>query len=108
MTDREALEASIEHWAKDYKKLRLFGGDEWFGFVFSGAACALCDHYLTRFDCGGCPLVDGGDVGCRINESPYCRAEDAHDLSDKPAFMAARAALLKRMKRALAKITKGK
>ncbi len=100
--DLKAIDATITHWREDYWKLRLFGGDQIFRDTFNRYTCKLCTHHSEI--CEWCPLKDmKANTCCR----PYERALYANARFDKRAFMAARAALLKRLYRARAKLRKG-
>lgn len=96
--DRQAIERTRKHWKEDYKKLILFGGDNPFFVVFNERTCALCLRH--RSVCGGCLLGNGSGACCK----PYWNARSATGTSNKPAFMAARAALDKRLGRALERL----
>jgi len=110
--DRQALVDSDRHWAEDYKKLVLFGGDEprW-GFVFGRFNCELCHRhhdftrtYYSYARCGRCALSEGVRGGCHTDATQYGRAKEAEFSNDKPAFMRARRNIRRRIQRAIAKL----
>lgn len=96
MTEKQAYIDTIKHWREDYKKLRLFGGEDTFHDVFNGGNCALC---LYTSGCAACSLRN-----CSRPDAPYSRACAADRAGDKPAFMSARSALLKCLERALERL----
>jgi hypothetical protein len=52
---RVALEASIEKWRKNFRHAEAghFGR-----ITISSAACPLCELYIHRAGCGGCPVAE--------------------------------------------------
>jgi len=112
--DRAALLATRKHWVEDYKKLELFGGDDSWAWVFTSDECPLCGRhlldkreYIHAAICGRCPLDrdhSKNDHGCGMTAAPWRRARKANRGHDKPSFMRARAALLKRVDRAIARV----
>jgi len=95
-----ALEKSIVHWQEDLLPPKDM--KHWQAPIHSDH-CALCWLYICRgrkynqwgTSCGLCPLQS-----CRMG-SQWDKACDAWVNNDRPGFMRARSALIKRMQRAL-------
>lgn len=118
LTDRLALELSIKKWAelpKYWDELtKLKRASDHYPV---GKNCALCvmNERRGQGGCKDCPLIEGimavefswneerFYIGCAEGSS-YRQAENAIDNDDKANFMAARKNLLRRMRRALAKL----
>jgi len=106
LTWKLALELSIKKWKELDQWWKELSGTQYSYHFPSGGNCALCRKAFHPYRrCKGCPLIDDGHSGCE-DDSTYMDAIRAIRSCNRPAFRAARAKLLVRMSKALARLEK--
>ena len=106
INDIKAIDDSIIHWQQDYKKIGLFGGVGTSWIIFDGTRCPCCRRFKVYrprdggSKCAKCPLD-----GCDINrDCQWRKAMDACKKGDKKGFMRARYNIIRRLRRAKARL----
>ena len=113
LTAKTALTLSIEKWERlrlpeNWEEICMDEDRSHPMFYTGGGTCALCQFQtsLISMDCGSCPLTDDNVRGCGRN-SQYFQADLGIRYRERKRFMKASYNLLRRMRRALARLEGG-